>query len=67
MYNIGEGLKGVIIFLSIISIIVFWAGSKLIDTLFVDNAIRTREPIKPEIELIVEDNIVDTIYVYRKP
>jgi|JI10StandDraft_1071094.scaffolds.fasta_scaffold391506_2 hypothetical protein len=29
-----------------------------------DDAIRVREPLTPRIELIVEDNIVDTVYVY---
>lgn len=37
-----------------------WNGSD-------DGAIRSTEPIKPEIELIIVDNQVDTMYVYRKP
>lgn len=29
-----------------------------------DDAIRVREPLTPRIELIIEDNMVDTVYVY---
>ena len=32
-----------------------------------DGAIRSTLPIEPEIELVIENNKVDTIYVYRQP
>lgn len=32
-----------------------------------DDSIRTDKPIKPELELIIKDNKVDTVYVYRQP
>lgn len=32
-----------------------------------DDAIRVRQPITPRIELVVENNVVDTVYVYEKP
>ncbi len=31
------------------------------------NDIRSTEPIAPQIELVVEDNVVDTIYIYKEP
>lgn len=31
------------------------------------NEIKSTKPIQPQIEIIVEDNKVDTIYVYSKP
>ena len=30
-------------------------------------AIESTTPIPPEIKLVVKDNVVDTLYVYRKP
>jgi len=44
-----------------------WGLWELIDWLFIDHAIRSATPIIPEIELTVKDNVIDTIYVYRKP
>jgi len=35
--------------------------------LFDDDAIKTNHPIKPQIELVIKNNKVDTLYVYRKP
>jgi len=32
-----------------------------------DGSIKSDRPIKPAIELVIKDNKVDTIYVYRKP
>ena len=34
---------------------------------FKDDAIKTDKPIKPQIELVIKNNKVDTLYVYRKP
>ena len=34
---------------------------------FGDGAIKTTRPIKPQIELVIKNNKVDTLYVYRKP
>ena len=44
-----------------------WGLWELVDWLWIDDAIRTTEQIVPEIELVVKDNVVDTIYVYRMP
>lgn len=68
MYSgIGEGLIKAIVILCIGCVVVFWGGWELIDWLFIDDAIKTTQPITPEIEIIVNDNVVDTLYVYRKP
>ncbi len=32
-----------------------------------DDAITSEHPIKPQIELVIKDNKVDTLYIYRKP
>jgi len=45
----------------------FCMGLELIDWLWIDDAIKVTKPITPEIEIIVRDNVVDTLYVYRKP
>ena len=34
---------------------------------FSDDSIKSEHPIKPKIELVIKDNKVDTLYVYRKP
>ena len=47
--------------------LVLWGAWELIDLIFIDDAIKTTSPMVPEIELIVKDNIIDTLYVYRKP
>lgn len=67
MEGIGKGLGTVIVVLCIFCVVVFWGGWELIDWLFIDDVIRTTEPITPEIELVVKDNVVDTVYVYRQP
>ena len=57
---------GNIMFLGAVIVLIIWGCWELIDWLFIDNAIRSTKPITPEIELIVKNNIIDTIYVYRK-
>lgn len=44
-----------------------WGAWELIDWAFIDDAIKTTSPMVPEIELIIKDNKVDTLYVYRQP
>jgi hypothetical protein len=34
---------------------------------FKDDTITSEHPIKPQIELVIKNNKVDTLYVYRKP
>ncbi len=48
-------------------LVVFWGGWVLIDGLWIDDAIKVSKPITPELEIVVKDNVVDTLYVYRKP
>ena len=67
MEGIGKGLGTAIVVLCVCCVLVFWGGYELVDWLFIDDAIRTTELIEPEIELVVKDNVVDTVYVYRKP
>lgn len=47
--------------------LVLWGAWELIDLIFIDDAIKTTSPMVPEIELIIKDNKVDTLYVYRQP
>jgi hypothetical protein len=44
-----------------------WGCWELIDWIWIDDAIKVTKPITPELEIIVKDNVVDTLYVYRKP
>ena len=56
-------------FISLIVVIflIGWGLWELIDWLWIDDAIRVTEPLVPELELTVKDNVIDTIYVYRIP
>lgn len=62
-----ERLGEAIVYLCIISVLIFWGVYELVDWLFIDDAIRSTKPIIPEIELVIKNNVVDTIYVYRQP
>ena len=44
-----------------------WGLWEIIDWLWIDDAIRSTKPITPEIELVVKNNTIDTVYVYRQP
>jgi hypothetical protein len=44
-----------------------WGIYELIDFFWIDDAIRSEHIITPHIELVIENNEVDTIYVYHKP
>jgi len=43
-----------------------WGVWELIDYLFIDEVIKTTTLIIPEIELTVKNNVIDTVYIYRK-
>ena len=64
MVNLDGIVPALIVFGMIISLSI-WGCWELVDWLFIDDAIRVTTPIIPEIELVVKDNIVDTIYVYH--
>ena len=46
---------------------VIWGCWELIDWLWIDEVIKSTKPITPELEIIVKDNIIDTLYIYRQP
>jgi hypothetical protein len=62
-----DGLFSALVIFGLIIGGVYWVGWELIDWLWIDDAIKVSKPITPEIEIIVRDNVVDTLYVYRKP
>ena len=62
-----DGVVSGLITIGILIVVVIWGGWELIDWLFIDDAIKVTEPIVPELEIIVKDNVVDTLYIYRKP
>lgn len=55
-----------LIWFPVVCILAIWGLWELIDFLFIDEVIKSTDPIIPEIELVVKDNKVDTVYVYRK-
>lgn len=48
-------------------VLMIWGAWELVDWLWIDDAIKVSKPIVPEIQLIIKDNVVDTLYIYRKP
>ena len=56
-----------LIWFGAIIILAIWGCWELIDWVFIDEVVKSSSPIIPEIELIVKDNIVDTVYIYREP
>ena len=65
--NMLNGLGIVLVISGLIIACTFWAGFEIADWLFIDDVIKSTEPITPEIEIIVKDNVIDTLYLYRKP
>lgn len=49
-----------------LAILSIWGCWELIDYFFIDEVIKSSTIIKPEIEIQVENNIIDTLYIYRK-
>ena len=49
----------------ILLILAIWGIYELVDYYFIDTVIKVQKPLIPEIELVVKNNIVDTLYVYR--
>jgi hypothetical protein len=62
-----DGLGTAIVVMCVMCVCVFWGGWELIDHFFIDDTITTTELIIPEIKIVVEDNVIDTLYIYRKP
>ena len=58
-----DGLVPMLITLGVIIGLSIWGFMSLVSS----NDIRSTEPIVPQIELVVEDNVVDTIYIYKEP
>lgn len=66
--SIGKGL-GQVFGCLITSIIVLFIGCVGFGmyAFFRDDSIKSEHPIKPQIELVIKDNEIDTLYVYKKP
>ena len=61
-----DGMVETLIGLGVFIALCIWGCWELFDYFFIDDAIRSSQLIVPQIELIVKDNVIDTIYVYRK-
>jgi len=59
-------ISGLIV-LPIIAILALWGCWELIDWLFIEEVIKSNTQIVPELELVVKDNVIDTVYIYREP
>lgn len=59
-----DGMIAGLIAIGAALMLLLWGGYELI---FQDDDIRSTNPITPTIELVIEDNRVDTVYVYRHP
>ena len=61
-----DGLVAGLIFIGVMGVGILWGSWEMIDYLFIDDAIVVTEPITPEIRITVEDNVIDTLYIYRE-
>lgn len=55
-----------LIWLGCMVVLVIWGTWELIDWLFIDDTIKTKTPIIPDIEVIIKNGKSDTTYIYRK-
>tara|TARA_R110000824_G_scaffold189532_2_gene370966 strand:- start:7 stop:222 length:216 start_codon:yes stop_codon:yes gene_type:complete len=62
-----DGLGTAIVVVCVMCVAFFWGGWELIDYFLIDDNIVATELITPEIKIVVEDNVVDTLYIYKKP
>lgn len=62
-----KGMFTTVVFFGAFIVAILWGAWEFIDWMWIDDAIRVSEPLAPEIELIINDNVVDTVYVYRLP
>jgi hypothetical protein len=62
-----DGIIETFIILGVLIGLAIWGCWGLIDWILIDDAIKSSTLIVPEIELIVRNNVIDTLYVYRKP
>lgn len=63
-FDFGKIAIGLVLFGSLI-VGVIWSCWELVDYLWIDDAIKVTTPLKPDLEIFVKDNVVDTLYVYR--
>lgn len=70
MSDYGFDLRPLIWFGAVI-VLIIWGLFELVMWIFVSDDIRSTEPIKPKIELVIKKvdgkQVVDTVYVYQKP
>lgn len=62
-----DGIVETLIVFGIMIILAIWGSWELIDWLFIDDVIESTTLITPEIKLVIKNNMVDTVYVYRQP
>ncbi len=67
MERIGDGLLGAIVFCCICAVIICFGAYALVDWLFIFDGIKSDVLITPEIQIVVVDNVVDTLYIYKNP
>jgi hypothetical protein len=65
-YNF-SGMFTVLIIFGAVIVLAIWGCWELIDYIWIDDAIKVSKPIIPTIELIIKNNQIDTLYVYRLP
>lgn len=62
-----RGMMATLIGFGIVVALCLWGCWELVDYFLIDDAIKVSKPLIPEIEIVVNNNVVDTLYVYRKP
>jgi hypothetical protein len=68
MDAISKGLNEILIFLFMAGLLIglaMWGIFAAIDKQLSSNDIKVSEPLIPKIELVIKNNKVDTLYVYK--
>lgn len=60
-------MLGLFFVMGVILGLIIFGAYLLIDWLWIDDAIKSTTIITPKIELVVKNDVIDTVYVYKKP
>ena len=60
-------MLGLFFVMGVIFGLIVFGAYLLVDWLWIDDSIKSTTIITPKIELVIKNNVIDTVYVYKKP
>ena len=64
MYDMTVGLKS-LIYIGAFIVLLIWGLCEGIDYFFIEECLKSETLLVPEIQLVIKQNKVDTIYIYK--